>query len=120
MNQKTHFLDIKTEMKDKPLFSLTVAEFLEVMESKIEDINTAIKESKLAPDRPEVTDKYVYGLDGLAKLFGCSKRTAWEIKNSGRINGAIKQVGRTIVTNAELAVTLAGERQNPRKNAAVR
>jgi len=120
MDRKTQYLDKKAELLDKPLFSLTVAEFLEVMESQIEEINEATRQHKLTPNRPDATEKYVYGLRGLAKLFGCSIKTAWAIKDSGRINGAIKQVGRTIVTNADLAITLAGEKQNPRKNAAVR
>ena len=44
-----------------------------------------------------VTDterKYVYGILGIAKLFGCSLPTANRIKKSGKIDKAITQIGR--------------------------
>lgn len=51
--------------------------------------------------------KFVYGLKGIAELFGCSKSTAYNIKRSGRINAAISQIGNTIVVDAEKALALA-------------
>ena len=51
--------------------------------------------------------KFVYGLKGIAELFGCSKSTAFNIKRSGRIDGAISQIGNTIVVDAEKALALA-------------
>lgn len=53
--------------------------------------------------------KLVYGLDGLAKLFGCSKSAAYELKRSGKIDKAITQQGRKIVVDSELALQLAGK-----------
>lgn len=51
--------------------------------------------------------KFVYGLKGIAELFGCSKSTAFNIKRSGRIDEAISQIGNTIVVDAEKALALA-------------
>ena len=58
-----------------------------------------------------VTDterKYVYGILGIAKLFGCSLPTANRIKKSGKI-------GRKIIIDAELALELAGKKTGGRK-----
>ena len=65
-----------------------------------------------------VTDtsrKYVYGILGIAKLFGCSLPTANRIKKSGRIDKAITQIGRKIIVDAELALELAGKKTGGRK-----
>ena len=65
-----------------------------------------------------VTDterKYVYGILGIAKLFGCSLPTANRIKKSGKIDKAITQIGRKIIVDAELALDLAGKKTGGRK-----
>ena len=54
--------------------------------------------------------QYVYGLAGIARLFGCSLPTANRIKQSGKINRAITQVGRKIIVDADLALELAGRK----------
>lgn len=54
----------------------------------------------------EPTERYVYGLSGLASLFGCSKRSASNLKMSGKIDKAIIQDGRKIVVDAALALEL--------------
>ena len=59
--------------------------------------------------------KYVYGLKGLAELFGCCKQTAFNIKKSGRIAPAIKQIGRILVIDADLALELACRKTGGRK-----
>ncbi|MEE0908617.1 MAG: DUF3853 family protein [Muribaculaceae bacterium] len=51
--------------------------------------------------------KYVYGIKGIAELFGCSVPTANRIKRSGIINDAITQIGRKIIVDAEKALILA-------------
>ncbi|MFT4224333.1 DUF3853 family protein [Dysgonomonas sp.] len=58
------------------------------------------------PEVKEDSKKYVYGLSGLASLFNCSIVTAHNIKKSGKINAAIKQIGRKIIVDAELALEL--------------
>ena len=65
-----------------------------------------------------VTDterKYVYGILGIDKLFGCSLPTANRIKKSGKIDKAITQIGRKIIVDAELALELAGKKTGGRK-----
>ena len=65
-----------------------------------------------------VTDtsrKYVYGILGIAKLFGCSLPTANRIKKSGKIDKAITQIGRKIIVDVELALELAGKKTGGRK-----
>ena len=64
-----------------------------------------------------VTDtekKYVYGIGGIARLFGCSIPTANRIKKSGRINRAITQIGRKIIVDADMALELAGRKSGGR------
>lgn len=61
------------------------------------------------------SDKYAYGLDGLARLFGCSKPTANRIKQSGKIDKAIKQIGRKIIIDKALALELAGKKTGGRR-----
>ena len=57
----------------------------------------------------EAPKKYVYGIDGISTLFNCSIPTANRIKASGKIDKAIKQIGRKIIVDAELALELAGK-----------
>lgn len=83
---------------ETPLWQLTVREFMELQEQ--------IK-PKVKIEKPE--KKYVYGIAGIAELFGCSKTTANAIKQSGKIDKAIIQVGRKITVDAELALSLAGK-----------
>lgn len=50
-----------------------------------------------------------YGIEGIARVFGCSVPTVNRIKKSGIIDKAITQIGRKIVVNADLALSLAKE-----------
>lgn len=88
-----------------PIWQLTVGEFLELQERALQ---TTVKEEpkKAAPEK-----RLVYGLTGLAELVGCSRVTAQKIKNSGRIDKAITQVGRKIVINADLAMELLNRKK---------
>lgn len=88
------------EFLNRPLFTLTVGEFLELQKKT---------EQPVVVDFTEKPEKYVYGIAGIAKLFGCSMRTASKLKASGRIDKAIQQLGRKIVVNAELALKLAND-----------
>lgn len=67
------------------------------------------EESVVKTDTPS-EKKYVYGIDGIAQIFGCSRPTASRIKKSGKINPAIHQVGRKIVIDVELALSLVGKK----------
>lgn len=83
-----------------PLWQLTIGEFIELQKKVIEPVQ--VKDFTVQSDK-----RYVYGLAGLAKLFGCSKRSASALKSSGKINKAITQDGRKIVIDADLALELA-------------
>ena len=84
------------------LFSMDSDEFF----SKLKE---CFAEAMFAPEANEgvkVKKHYVYGLQGICDLFGCSTATAARIKKSGVIDEAISQVGNTIVVDADLAIDL--------------
>lgn len=72
----------------KLLFQLTVEEFLSLQQS----------------NRSE--KKYEYGLKGLAKILGCSRSKASELKSSGILDDAIIQNGNLIIIDIEKALQL--------------
>lgn len=76
-----------------PIWQLTVGQFRELL-------------AEVKPEIPEQEPRYVHGLEGLAQLLGCSKRTAQNIKASGKIDKAIYQEGRTIIIDRKLAIEL--------------
>ena len=78
-----------------PIWQLTVGQFRQLL-----------AESKQTPVQAPQEPRYVYGLEGLAQLLGCSKRTAQNIKASGKIDKAIYQEGRTIIIDRKLAIEL--------------
>ena len=59
------------------------------------------------PAPVQTEHKYVYGIAGIAQIFGCSIPTASRIKRSGVINAAISQVGRKITIDVDKALELA-------------
>ena len=77
----------------------------------------ALQESevKTAQSAPGKEKKYVYGICGIARLFGCSMPTANRIKKSGRIDRAITQIGRKIIVDADMALELAGRKSGGRR-----
>lgn len=88
---------IETIDQNIPIWQLTVGEFTELLQSVTP---TIIKQK-------EAEDNLVYGIDGIADIFNCSKSQAQSIKNSGRIDGAITQIGRKIVVDKAKALELA-------------
>lgn len=104
-----HFkiMDIQ-ELLKKPLWQLTTEEFLMLnKENSSENDNKFLLEPS--------SKKYVYGIDGIAKLFGCSKPTANRLKKSKKIDAAITQIGRKIIVDADLALKLAKAEKIGRK-----
>jgi len=85
-----------------PLSNLTVGELMQLL-------GTVQKQ-----ELPKQEKKYVYGVAGLARLFDCSMATATRIKASGKIDAAIKQIGRKIIVDAEHAIELAGKKKGGR------
>lgn len=86
----------------KPICMMTGEEFTLLLQNS--EKVTAKVPAEVVPEK-----HYEYGIEGLAKVFGCSVPTANRIKKSGIIDAAIAQVGRKIVVDAELALTLAKE-----------
>lgn len=85
----------------KPVAMMTGEELFFLLSKGLESKNTNMAQS--APK-----GNY-YGIVGIARIFGCSVPTANRIKKSGIIDKAITQIGRKIVVDADLALTLAKE-----------
>ncbi|WP_068597022.1 DUF3853 family protein [Vaginella massiliensis] len=77
------------------LAELTVAEFIELQNS----MNNKDKKT------------YVYGIKGIAKILGCSRSKAAEVKKSGILDDAIFQNRNTIVVDVEKALQLFGNKK---------
>lgn len=93
---------------DTPLWKLTVGEFRALVASEIGGaVKTAAEDAK---SRESAGKWLVYGIDGLAKLMGCGKTQAAEVKRSGILDEAITQNNKTIIIDAELALRLLRER----------
>lgn len=69
----------------------------------------ALLQNAIPVNNPPESKEYVYGIKGIAELFHCSYTEAYRIiKRSGKINKAIKQNGRKIITDAKKALELFG------------
>ena len=66
-------------------------------------------EAKRSETTPIVQKRTYYGIEGIAQVFGCSVPTANRIKRSGIIDAAITQIGRKIIVDADMALSLAKE-----------
>lgn len=87
---------------DKPLFSMTGAEIIELF--------SAILPIQQKPQTSDYTkENYVYGLSGLASLLKCGKTKALEIKKSGIIDDAIIQNGKKIIFKSDRVLELLKE-----------
>ena len=85
---------------NKALISCTVEEFLDAVADRL---------AQMMGDYQEEQGKkrnLVYGLAGLSELLGCSISTAARIKKSGVLDPAIRQTGKIIVVDADLALDL--------------
>lgn len=98
------------ELRLKPLWQMTGEEFLFLQRHAESEVQ---QQSKTVV--PDTTKRYVYGIGGIARLFGCSIPTASRIKKSGKIAKAITQIGRKIIVDAELALELARQKLGGRK-----
>ena len=85
---------------NKRVVDLTLGEVLDAIEARV-------KQTMSGQGRRDVVDRrMVYGLKGIQQLFNCSKTTASRIKQSGRIDAAISQIGDMIVIDADKALEL--------------
>ncbi|MEK6525103.1 DUF3853 family protein [Myroides odoratimimus] len=91
------------ELKEKPVWQMTGQELLNLLKE------IAVNESPHSStnqSKDNLSKRYVYGIRGIAELFGCSISTANKIKKEGKIKSAILQYGRKIIVDAELALEL--------------
>lgn len=91
---------------------MTGEEFMFLSKTASQNDEATIKDN---PSQTPFEKKYVYGIDGIAEIFGCSRPTASRIKKSGKINAAIRQIGRKIVVDVELALSLVGQKKEARR-----
>lgn len=81
-----------------PIAALTVGDFKELMHT--------LREQPRETPRPETRHhRYVYGLQGIRDIFGCSHATAQRYKDT-IIRDAVIQNGRKIVVDVEHALQL--------------
>jgi hypothetical protein len=80
----------------------------------IRNVSLIAKQPK-ADVESQKTKHLVFGIKGIADVFGCSIPTANRIKKSGVIDDAIYQVGRKIVVDADLALQLVLESKRGKK-----
>ena len=106
INFKTKESMTINELLDKPVWQMTDGEFLFLAQHG--HISTTRESTKASSSKEE--KRYVYGLAGIARLFGCSLPTASRIKQSGKIDRTITQIGRKIIIDAELALELTGRK----------
>ncbi|MBQ9954680.1 MAG: DUF3853 family protein [Eggerthellaceae bacterium] len=92
--------------QDTRIIDLTVAQLAEVIDKAVEE--SLGRRQQTQDNAP----RFVHGIKGIAGIFGVSERQARYIKSSGVINKAIKQQGRTIITDAHMALELFGKRHS--------
>ena len=84
------------------IIDLTVSQLMELIENTMKATRT----------EPEKEKRLVYGIAGIASVFGCSIATANRIKKSGVIKDAIMQDKRLIIVDADRAVELWKEHKS--------
>ena len=88
-----------------------LAELLEDIRERLVRIENAMGAAAgTQATQAETPHRYVYGIKGIMRLFGVSNVTAQRYKR-GIIREAVKQNGRIIVTDADLALQLFNERK---------
>ena len=90
-------------LDNRPLFSLTVSEFTELIK-QVQGI--PVQATLQVSQAKEYDENFAYGLSGLARLLGCSKQTAFNIKKSGKLAGAITQIGKLIIIDKQKALSI--------------
>ena len=92
----------------KPLYTLTVGEFFQMMEDFVQRANSSKDTITTEADKP--TGRLVYGLAGIEELFHVSHKTAQYYKDH-IICEAVRQNGRKIITDVDLALKLFNQRR---------
>jgi len=90
-----------SQLLQKPIAMMTGEELCFLITKSVESAEKSTS--------PMASKGNYYGIEGIARVFGCSVPTANRIKKSGIIDKAITQIGRKIVVDADLALSLAKE-----------
>lgn len=94
----------------RPLYALTEGEFFQHLEDFIKTNLQGNLKGRSSTDSDETTGKrYVYGITGIERALGVSHKTAQRLKD-GILAPAVKQRGRKIITDLELALQLFDEK----------
>lgn len=91
------------ELLKKHLCAMTGEEFVFLF-NNLSEVKSA--EAKATENKAK---NVVYGIEGIACIFGCSKPTASRIKKSGIIDDAITQINRKIIVDVDKALELAAK-----------
>ena len=99
---------------DTFIVQLTIGELIEILKEAfpILEQNLTSVEKKPETSQP-FNGRLVYGLRGIQELFNVSHKTAYEWKSTW-LAPAVRQCGRKIVTDADYAFKLFGEREKER------
>jgi len=105
---------IEKEKNDKPIWQLSIDDFRKILREEFEKF--LHENSNWNEEKNE--KKYIYGLSGIAQLLNCSIPTACRIKRSGILDEAITQLGRKIMVDSNLALSIIKvkkEKENGKK-----
>ncbi|OPB93714.1 hypothetical protein BAS10_12980 [Elizabethkingia meningoseptica] len=98
---------IPKELMDKPFFSMTGSEIVELF-----NILLPNKEATIERIERDFTHKeLVHGIKGLAELLGCGRTKAQELKSSGILKEAVIQNGKKIIFDAAKVLELLKNQQ---------
>ena len=89
-----------------PLDRITVGELFEMLERHF---GTSAQRGRSEAAQDAQPKHLLYGIKGIEDFFGVSHRTAQTYKD-GILKPAVRQVGRKIVTDADLALQLFTEK----------
>ncbi|AQW92534.1 DUF3853 domain-containing protein [Elizabethkingia anophelis] len=98
---------IPKELRDKPFFSMTGSEIVELF-----NILLLNKEAVIERIERDYTQKeLIHGIKGLAELLGCGRTKAQELKSSGILKEAVIQNGKKIIFDAAKVLELLKNQQ---------
>lgn len=92
---------------DTPIAILTVGQLREVLFPKA--LLDLIEKQQIIEEE-RIPKRYVHGVGGIKRLFNCSYPTAHKLKET-ILKPAVKQQGRVIVVDADLAMKLFAEHE---------
>ena len=92
----------------RPLYALTEGEFFQNLEVFIKEALAKTGKSQEPETDEPTTGRLIYGIIGIERAFGVSHKTAQKLKD-GVLKPAVRQRGRKIVTDLDLALKLFDE-----------